>query len=85
MMVDEDFAKVPFGAFSWLSFAVVSDWFLPSNIRLPTWPAAIVTGALYNLVAYRTRSLGSCVLAHARDKRCCSAIYVLHTRQWGFW
>ena len=47
------------------------------------WPAAILTGALYNLVAYRTRSLSSCVLAHAVTNALLGA-YVLHTRQWGF-
>ncbi len=50
----------------------------------PDWPAALVTGALLNLVAYRTRSLGACVLAHA-VANLLLGLYVLRTGQWGFW
>jgi membrane protease YdiL (CAAX protease family) len=48
------------------------------------WPAAIITGALFNLVAYRTRSLAACVLTHAITNLVL-AIYILRTGQWGFW
>jgi CAAX prenyl protease-like protein len=82
-LISEDFTRVPIGAFSWLSFGVVTAGFCfehsPSD-----WPAAALTGALYNLVAYRTRSLSSCVLVHAVTNALLGA-YVLHTRQWGFW
>jgi uncharacterized protein len=82
-LIKEDFTQVPMGAFSWLSFGVVTAGFCfehsPSD-----WPAAILTGGLYNLVAYRTRSLSSCMLAHAVTNALLGA-YVLHTRQWGFW
>ena len=82
-LVREDFASVPMGAFTWLSFAVVSLAFMFEHSR-PDWPAALLTGALYNLVAYRTRSLGACVLAHAITNLLLG-IYVLRTGQWGFW
>jgi hypothetical protein len=39
---------------------------------------------LYNLVAFRTRSLGSCILAHAVTNALLGA-FILATRQWGFW
>jgi len=82
-LINEDFTQVPMGAFSWLSFGVVTAGFCFEH-SLPDWPAAILTGALYNLVAYRTRSLSSCVLVHAVTNALLGA-YVLHTRQWGFW
>ena len=82
-IVREDFATVPVGTFSWLSFVVVSVAFMFEHTR-PDWPAALFTGALFNLVAYRTRSLGACVLAHAMTNLVLG-LYVLQTRQWGFW
>jgi uncharacterized protein len=82
-LINEDFTQVPMGAFSWRSFAIVTAGFCLEH-SMPDWPAAILTGALYNLAAYRTRSLGSCVLVHALTNALLGA-YVLHTRQWGFW
>ena len=52
-VIDEHFERVPFGKFNWLSFAVVTVAFTFSHSR-PDWPAAFITGALYNVVAYRT-------------------------------
>lgn len=82
-LIDENFTRVPVGAFSWLSFGVVVLGFCFEH-SMPDWPAALLTGALYNVVAYRTGSLSSCVLAHAVTNALLS-VYVLHTRQWGFW
>ena len=81
--INEDFTKVPIGAFSWLSFGIVTAGFCFEH-SAPDWPAAILTGALFNFVAYRTKSLSSCVLVHAVTNALLGA-YVLHTRQWGFW
>jgi membrane protease YdiL (CAAX protease family) len=39
---------------------------------------------LYNLVAYRTRSLASCVVAHAVTNLLLG-LWIMATRQWGFW
>lgn len=81
--IHEDFERVPFGAFSWLSFAVVTVGF--TLVHSPAdWPAAAITGMLYNLVAYRTRSLASCVLAHALTNLLLG-FWIMETRQWGFW
>jgi hypothetical protein len=82
-LINEDFTKVPFGTFSWLSFGVVTAGFCVEH-SLPDYPAAILTGILYNWVAYRTRSLSSCVLVHAVTNLLLG-IYVLQTGQWGFW
>jgi uncharacterized protein len=48
------------------------------------WPAALLTGALYNWVAYRTKSLAACVLAHAFTNLL-PGVWIMNTRQWGFW
>ena len=81
--INEKFDAVPFGAFSWLSFAVVTLGFTLAH-STADWPAAALTGALYNLVAYRTRSLSSCVLAHALTNLLLGG-WIMTTKQWGFW
>ncbi len=82
-LIKEDFTSVPFGTFSWFSFGVVTVMF-----GLAHWGAdfvpALITGAIYNLLAIRTRSLASCVIAHAVTNLGLG-IYIMQTRQWGFW
>lgn len=82
-LIDEHFESVPFGAFSWTSFVVVAALFGFSHSP-EDWVAAFVTGAIYNVVAYRTKSLVSCVLTHAITNLLLG-IWILQTRQWGFW
>jgi CAAX prenyl protease-like protein len=82
-LVDEDFERVAFGAFSWLSFIVVALIFALSHTRAD-WPAAAITGMLYNIVAYRTRSLSTCVLTHATTNLLLG-LWIMKTGQWGFW
>jgi CAAX prenyl protease-like protein len=82
-LINERFTAVPVGAFSWISFAVVTLAFGFGHAR-PDWIAALMTGALYNLVAYRTRSLASCVVAHAVTN-CLLGVWIMSSRQWGFW
>ena len=82
-LISEDFASVRFGTFSWFSFFVVTIGFALSH-SMADWPAAIATGALYNLVAYRTRSLLSCVATHSLTNLALG-FWILSTRQWGFW
>jgi CAAX prenyl protease-like protein len=82
-LVNERFTTVAMGAFSWLSFAVVTLGFGLAHSRAD-WVAAVICGGLYNLVAYRTRSLSSCVIAHAVTN-CLLGVWVMQTRQWGFW
>ncbi len=82
-VVDENFERVPFGKFSWASFGTVTLAFAFSHARAD-WPAALLTGAIYNVVSYRTRSLASCILAHATTN-CLLGFWIMQTRQWGFW
>ena len=81
--IDDDFTDVPIGAFSWKSFGIVTGGFCLEH-SFADWPAAILTGALFNLVAYRTRSLSACVLTHAVTNLILG-VWVMRTGQWGFW
>jgi CAAX prenyl protease-like protein len=81
--VNEKFYTVPVGTFSWLSFAVVTVGFGFAHSPADR-VAALITGALYNCVAYRTKSLASCVLAHAITNLLLG-LWIMKTRQWGFW
>ena len=83
VLIAEPFNSVPIGAFSWRSFAIVTIGFCLEH-QFSDWPAAILAGALYNLVAYRTGSLTACVLAHALTNLLLG-IFVMRTGQWGFW
>lgn len=89
-LIREPFDAVPFGTFSWRSFAWVTVFFALAHYGAGFWPPgpdfgpALFTGALYNLVAYRTRSLSACVLAHAFTN-CLLGVYINSTGQWGFW
>jgi CAAX prenyl protease-like protein len=88
-LINEDFESLPIGAFSWRSFGGVtvcfalahwgSHWYCGPDF----WPA-VAAGALYNVVAIRTRSLSSCVLAHAVTNLLLG-VYIMTTHQWGFW
>ncbi|MGB8168442.1 MAG: CAAX prenyl protease-related protein [Chthoniobacteraceae bacterium] len=82
-LIDVEFTKVPFGTFQWKSFAIVAVMFMLEHAPAD-WPAALLTGALFNLVAIRTRSLSSCVLVHAITNLLLG-IYILRTGQTGFW
>lgn len=81
--ISEKFTTVALGTFSWLSFFVVTILFGFAHSRAD-WVAALICGALYNLVAYRTRSLTSCVIAHALTNLLLG-LWIMQTRQWGFW
>ena len=82
-LINEKFTEVPIGAFSWFSFSIVTLAFGFSHSP-SDWIAALLTGALYNLVAYRTQSLISCVIAHGVTNLLLG-IWIMTTRQWGFW
>ena len=82
-VIDEHFEGIPFGKFTWPSFAIGTVVFTFGHLRAD-WLAAFVAGALYNVVAYRTRSLASCVLAHAVTNLLLG-LWIMQTHQWGFW
>ena len=81
--INEDFEQVRFGTFSWLSFAIVTILFGFSH-SVADWPVAVLTGAIYNGVAYRAKSLSACVLAHATTNLLLG-LWIMKTKEWGFW
>jgi CAAX prenyl protease-like protein len=82
-LIDEKFYAVPFGKFSSFSFWGVSAMFALGHSR-PDWIAAFITGMVYNAVAYRTKSLTSCVIVHAVTNLLLG-LWIMRTQQWGFW
>jgi CAAX prenyl protease-like protein len=82
-LIREDFTSLPVGAFQWKSFAIVAICFMLVH-GLADWPAALICGVIYNFVAVRTGSLGACVLAHGVTNLGLG-LYIMATRQWGFW
>ncbi len=81
--IRDDFQNVPIGTFTWKSFWMVSIAFCFEHTP-PDWPAALFTSALYNWVAYSSRSLLACVVAHGITNLLLG-FYILKTEQWGFW
>lgn len=81
--IDEDFLRVPFGTYARLANCAVALGFMFEHTPAD-WPAALATGFLYNLVAFQTRSLRCCILAHAVTNGLLGA-YIMATHQWGFW
>lgn len=82
-LIDINFTRVSLGAFSWFSFLAVAVVFMLSHATAD-WPAAFVTGALFNLVAIRSRNLATCVITHAATNLLLG-LWIMQTRQWGFW
>jgi CAAX prenyl protease-like protein len=82
-LISEKFTAIAIGTFSWISFIAVTAGFGFAHSRAD-WIPAFICGALYNLVAYRTRSLAACAVAHALTNLLLG-LWVMHTRQWGFW
>jgi CAAX prenyl protease-like protein len=82
-LIDEEFDRVPFGRFSWFSFVAVTLAFAFSHSKAD-WAAALLTGSIYNGVAYRTKSLSSCILTHALTNLLLG-LWIMKTEQWGFW
>ncbi len=82
-LIKENFTKVPFGEFSPFSFGVVTVMFGLAHWG-PDLVPAIITCVIYNLVAVKTKSLACCVTAHAVTNLGLG-IYILQTKQWGFW
>ncbi len=78
-----DFSKVPFGQASWKAFGAVLGLFVVMHGRAD-YLGAIIYVSIISLLYVRTRSIGACVIAHGISNLILG-IYVLTTRQWGFW
>jgi CAAX prenyl protease-like protein len=78
-----DFRQVPFGRHTWPAFAVTTLGFV--LVHHPAdWIAAIGFGSLMYFLAVRTKSLAACIAMHAVTNLL-MGLYVMSTRQWGFW
>ena len=82
-LIDEKFTTVAFGTYRPLSFFAVAVLFMLEHGTVDYVPA-LITGVLFNAVAVWTKSLWACVLAHAVTNLGLG-LYVMATRQWGFW
>jgi membrane protease YdiL (CAAX protease family) len=80
---DRDFRTVPFGQHTWKAFGIVT--VAVTLIHNPSdYLGALVWGSLVYFVAVRTKSLGACVFMHAVGNLLLG-LYVMQTKQWGFW
>lgn len=82
-LIDTDFTSVKFGTLTRNAFLITTAGFCIEH-QFSDWPAAIIAGMLYNLVAWRTRSLSSCIFAHAATNLLLG-LYIMKTQQWGYW
>ncbi len=78
--VDARWQDVPIGTYTLGSFVIVTLFFGFSHFR---WLPGILTAVLLNLLLYRTKKLSSCVVAHA-TANLLLLVYVIYTREWGF-
>ena len=80
---DRDFRTVPFGQHSWKAFWIVT--LAVTLIHQPSdYLGAFVWGSLMYWLAVKTKSLGACVFMHAVGNLLLG-LYILQTKQWGFW
>ncbi len=75
------FQEVPVGQASVVALVGSSLLFATGHFQ---WPSAIVYGLMIGWLLIRTKSLGSCIVAHAVTNFSLG-IYVLMTHQWQFW
>jgi CAAX prenyl protease-like protein len=78
-----DFERIPFGRHSWPAFAITTVAF--TFVHGPSdWLGALGFGSLMYFLAVRTKSLAACIAMHAVTNLLLG-VYVMATRQWGFW
>ena len=80
-LINEDFKRVPIGAFTWSSFFITTVLFGAEHHE---WLAGVICGGLYNWLLYARRNLVSCVIAHVVSNAALAA-WVLTTGDWRFW
>jgi len=80
---NENYTSVAIGTFSWFSLIGTSVAFMLVHDGAD-WPAAFATGLIFGWLVVRTKSIFAAVLAHA-VANIALGIYILTTRQWGFW
>lgn len=82
-LINERFETVAFGAYRPFSYFGVALLFM--LVHAPEdFIGAFLTGLIYNGLAVKTKSLWACVIAHAVTNLGLG-LYIMATRQWGFW
>lgn len=81
-MIDQDFQRVPLGAYSAFSFWMVALLFASEHGAY--WDVGLMAGIIFNWWMLRTKSLGDLILAHAVANACLSA-YVVAAGKWEYW
>ncbi len=77
------FQKIAFGRHDWRAYGIVTGCFMLAHQPVD-WLGALIFGSMMYWLAVRTKSLAACVLMHA-VANLLLGIYVLQTKQWGFW
>jgi CAAX prenyl protease-like protein len=80
-LISDDFRSVPQGQFTRFSFAVVTLAFTAVH---PEILAALVWGAMINVLYRKTANLWACVTMHAVTNSLLGA-YILATKEWQLW
>ncbi len=73
--------KIKIGKFTILSFIVSVLFFGFSHYM---WMAGIISGILFNLLLYKNKSIGDCIIAHSTSNLLL-AVYILYTKSWFLW
>ncbi|MGA7212719.1 MAG: CAAX prenyl protease-related protein [Terrimicrobiaceae bacterium] len=82
-LINGKFTSVALGTFQPFSFFAVAVLFMLVHSSAD-WIPSLITGLLFNGVAAFTKNLWACVVAHA-VANLGLGIYIMATRQWGFW
>lgn len=80
---DRPFTKTPFGTYDFKAVAITTGLVVLAH-QPSDWLGALIFGSTMAWVAIRTKSLFVCVLMHA-VANLVLGIYVMMTKQWGFW
>jgi CAAX prenyl protease-like protein len=78
-----DFSRVPFGQRSWKALGAVLVLFILEH-QAPDRFAALIYCLIVSGLYVRTKSVGACVIAHGMSNFLLG-LYVMVTKQWGFW
>jgi CAAX prenyl protease-like protein len=81
LIIDADFERIPIGRVTPMAAAVTSTLF---GLTHPEWLPALLTGAVWAWLLWRTRSVAACVVSHA-VANLALGVYVIGTGDWKFW
>lgn len=81
-LIDRQFTRVPIGTYHVEAFWIVALLFASEHGSY--WDVGLITGAIYNWWAIRTKNLTDCIIAHAVTNACLAA-YVIGWGKWQYW